>query len=66
MVHLPNEYEHWAKKGKVRKPDHYNWLISSESVMLKPGEEFDLLFKLFTLREVSIDPKAEATEDVIK
>ena len=45
MVGSALEFEHWVKKGKVKRPDSYDILAGEGKIMLGPGQKIDILIK---------------------
>jgi len=45
MVYSPHEFEYWATRGEVRRPHSLDFLVSTDTIILSPGENVELLFK---------------------
>ena len=66
MVSAALEFEHWVKKGKVKRPNSYEMVPEKGKVMLGPGEKIDILIKFLTFRDVSHNIKTPPSPDHIK
>ena len=45
MVYSSHELEHWVKEGKMAKPASYDFITSTDTAILGPGQKTELLFK---------------------
>jgi hypothetical protein len=54
MVYSAHEFEYWANRGEVRRPNSFEFLVSTDTIILAPGENVELLFKFQTFREVVV------------
>ena len=66
MVYSQVELEHWARKEIIRKPQSFDFITSTDTIILQPSQRIELLFKFQTFREASLDPNVLSSIDVIK
>lgn len=52
--------------GKVNKPPAWNLVTTNSDVVLKPGQQLDLLFKYLTHRDVSLSEASGQSKKAIK
>ena len=58
LVQDAAELNHWVAHNKVPRPSSFDAITRTGGILLKPGQQIDLLFKFLTIREVSLSPKA--------
>lgn len=51
------ELSHWVIQNKVSRPPAWNLITAHNDVILKPGQQLDLLFKFLTMRDVNLAEK---------
>ena len=62
LVHSDTELRHWAKRGKCSDAHRE---INLDTVILKPGEDVELLFKFLTFRDVSHGPIGVSGSEIV-
>lgn len=60
------ELSHWVVMGKVNKPPAWNLVTTNSDVVLKPGQQLDLLFKYLTHRDVSLSEASGQSKKAIR
>mgnify|MGYP006954766482 FL=1 len=60
------EFEHWVKRGKVKRPTRNDMIQENGNVLLGPGEKIDILIKFMTFRDVSHNINTPASPDCVK
>ena len=48
------EMSHWVIQGKVDRPPAWNLVTAHSDVILKPGQQMNLLFKFLSFRDVGM------------
>lgn len=60
------ELSHWVVQGKVDRPPAWNLITTHSDVILKPGQQLDLLFKFLSHRDVSLSQAALKSKKALK
>ena len=64
LVHSDTELRYWAGRGKCKDSGSHRE-INLDTVMLRPGEDVELLFKFLTFRDVSHGPVSVSGPEIV-
>ena len=66
LVYSPHEFEHWYKQGKISKPVKFDIITQTDTILLDPRQEVDLLFKFLTFRSASKTAKLSTHDTIVQ